>query len=123
MKKQTILIVEDDEWLAEQQARVLEKAGYKTSVSPHAIAAIDAIDNILPDAIVLDVLLSGSTAFALLHELQSYADTGTIPIVLCTNLAKDMTLEDLRPYGVRRILDKTTMEPVDVVTAIRSVLI
>ena len=122
MKKYSILIVEDDAWLAEQQVRVLTKAGYKATVSPHPIAAIKAIDTIHPDAIVLDVLLTGSTAFALLHELQSYGDTGSIPVILCTNLAGELSLDDLAPYGVRRILDKTTMLPDDVVAAVRSVL-
>jgi CheY-like chemotaxis protein len=123
MTSQKVLIVEDDVWLAEQQSRVLERAGYSTVVSPHAIAAIAAIDDIQPDAIVLDVLLTGNTGFALLHELQSYGDTGGIPVVLCTNLAADMNLDDVRPYGVRRILDKTVMEPDDVVAAVRSVLL
>lgn len=119
----TILIVDDDVWLAEQHARSLEKAGYKTAISPHAIAAIQVIDDVHPDAIILDVLLTGSTAFALLHELQSYSDTGTIPIILCTNVAADTTLENMRPYGVKRILDKTTMEPSDIVAAVRNVLL
>ncbi|CAN5397680.1 response regulator [soil metagenome] len=109
-------------WLAEQQARTLQKAGYDTVISPHARHAIDAVDDDKPDAIVLDMLLSGSTAFALMHELQSYGDTGMLPIVLCTNLAADIELDDVKPYGVRRILDKTTMQPGDVVTAVRSVL-
>ena len=122
MKKQTVLVVEDDAWLAEQQVRVLEKAGFSAQSSPHAIDAIKVIDANCPDAIVLDVLLTGSTAFALLHELQSYGDTGTIPVILCTNLATELSLDNLKPYGVRRILDKTTMLPDDIVTAVRSVL-
>lgn len=120
---QTILIVEDDIWLAEQQARVLEKAGYKTATSLHAQAAIDAIDDVHPDAIILDMLLPGSTALTLLHELQSYGDTGIIPVILCTNLASDIKFEDVQPYGIKRILDKTIMEPSDVVAAVRSVLL
>jgi DNA-binding response OmpR family regulator len=122
MSQQTILIVEDDPWLAEQQARVVTKAGYKAEVSPHAIAAITAIDEVHPDAIILDVLLTGSTAFTLLHELQSYADTAAIPIILCTNLAGELKLDDVKPYGVRRILDKTSMHPDDLAVALRSVL-
>ena len=122
MTIRSVLIVEDDAWLAEQQARILTKADYKVTISPHPIAAIKAIDSVRPDVIVLDVLLTGSTAFALLHELQSYGDTGSIPVILCTNLAGGLSLEDLEPYGVRRILDKTTMLPDDVVAAVRSVL-
>jgi DNA-binding response OmpR family regulator len=122
MKKPNILIVEDEVWLAEQHARVIKKAGYEPTISPHALSAIAAIDDIHPEAIILDVLLTGSTAFAFLHELQSYTDTADIPIILCTNIASDIDMKDLKSYGVRRVLDKTTMEPDDLVTALRSVL-
>ena len=118
-----VLIVEDDKWLAEQYERVLSKAGIKTTVTAHALAAIHALDEIHPDAILLDILLTGNTAFTLMHELQSYGDTGNIPIILCTNLASDLNIKDFEPYGVRRILDKTKMLPNDMVVALKSVLL
>lgn len=122
MNKKRILIIEDEIWLAEQEARVLHEAGYVTKISRHAIAAINHIDDFRPDAIILDVLLTGSTAFALMHELQSYSDTGSVPIILCTNLAADIKLDDVKSYGVHRILDKATMQPEDLVVAVKSVL-
>lgn len=118
----SVLIIEDDEWLAEQFCRVLSKSGYDVKISLNAIVAIQEIDRSCPDAIILDVLLTGTTAFALLHELQSYADTGSIPVILCTNLAADLKLKDLKPYGVKRIIDKTKMLPDDLIAAVRSVL-
>lgn len=121
-KQRRVLIVEDDDWLAEQQARVVRLAGYEPFVAPHALAAIDMIDEIYPSVIILDVLLAGYNAIALLHELQSYADTAAIPIILCTNVAGDINLSDVKPYGVRLILDKTAMEPSDVAMAIKKVL-
>lgn len=119
----SILIVEDDKWLAENYSRSLVSAGYDTTISLHAIAAINIIDDIHPDAIILDVLLTGSTAFTLLHELQSYDDTGKIPIIICTNLASELLIDDLAPYGVNKILDKTTMMPDDLIAAVKSVLL
>jgi len=123
MKKPLVLIVEDDEWLAEQQARTIKSAGYKVEVTHHALSAIQAIDKFHPDVIVLDVLLAGSTAFALLNELQSYGDTGNIPIILCTNLANELSIDELSSYGIKRILDKATMAPNDLVASLRSVLL
>ena len=118
----TILIVEDDKWLAEQYARVLDAEGYRTIVALNALDAITAIDDYKVDAIILDVLLTGSTAFTLLHELQSYGDTGEIPVVLCTNLASELSLKDTKPYGVRQIIDKSVMVPGDLVLAIKRLL-
>jgi CheY-like chemotaxis protein len=118
-----VLLVEDDPWLAELEVKVLANAGYDVSFSPHAPSAIVAIDEIKPDVVILDVLLTGSTAFALLHELQSYGDTGELPIILCTNMAESLKLEDVQRYGVKRIVDKTTMHPDDLVAAVRSVVL
>lgn len=118
-KRLSIVLVEDDVWLAEQISRTLED--YDVHHAPHGVAAMDLIDAVHPAVIILDVLLTGTTAFTLLHELQSHVDTAMLPIILCTNMASELTLEEVRGYGVRRIIDKTTMRPDDLVTAIRSV--
>ncbi len=118
-----IVLIEDDLLLARQFERTLGKAGYSVATASHAPAAIGLIDTTRPVAIVADVLLAGSTVFTLLHELQSHDDLASIPIVLVTNLADDLSLESLKPYGVRRLLDKATMHPDDVTAAVRSVTI
>jgi len=116
-----VLLVEDDAWLATLQAEILQGAGFEVVLAPHATSAVVKIDESLPDVVVADMLLTGTTALALLHELQSHSDTKDIPVILCTNLADSVRLDELRPYGVRRIIDKTTMHPDDLVAAIRSV--
>lgn len=119
---QKVLLVEDDPWLAELEAEVLTQAGYEVTHAPHAPSAIAKIDQTQPDIIILDVLLTGSTGFALLHELQSYGDTKAVPVILCTNMAENLKVEDFKVYGVSRIVDKSTMHPDDLVAAIRSIL-
>lgn len=118
-----VLLVEDDPWLAELEVTILTQAGYEVIHAPHAPSAIAKIDENQADIIILDVLLTGSTAFALLHELQSYGDTKQVPVILCTNMAESLRLDDLKTYGVRRIVDKTTMQLDDLPAAIRSVLL
>lgn len=121
-KVPTALIVEDDEWLAEQLVRTLMAAGIRSESVAHALGAIDMIDATLPDVIILDVLLAGPNAFALLHELQSHADLASIPVILCTNSADQFSGEDIAAYGVREVLDKAKMVPDDLVAAIKKVL-
>jgi len=107
MKK--LLIVEDDKnW-----ADIL--CGYAAAVGAEARAvvsggqAMEMIDNWQPDAIVLDMLLAGETAMALLNELRSHADLARLPIVVCSSAG--VNLEDLRPFGVTALLDKASMRP------------
>ena len=72
--------------------------------------------------IVLDVLLPGPNAFVFLHELRSHPDLAGVPVLLCTNSADQIAEEDVKAYGVVRVLDKTTMIPADLVAAIRKIL-
>lgn len=117
-----VLLIEDDAWLAELEAGILERAGYKVSVASNGLAAIDMVEHSRPDVIVADVLLAGSTVFTLLHELQSYEDTDYIPVVLCTNLAEQFETGKLETYGIKRVVDKTTMDPAELIAAVRSVV-
>lgn len=119
--KSNVVIVEDDTWLADSYARSLRRAGYDMHHASSALEAIDVIDTVRPQVVVLDVLLTGVTALALLHELQSHADLANIPIILATSAADMITLDDVAGYGVREIIDKSTMHPDDIVAAVRGV--
>ena len=122
-RRPLVVIVEDDEWLAEQHARSLEAAGFMTDTSAHALEAIETIDAKRPDALVLDVFLAGPNAFTLLHELRSHADLATIPVILCTNSADSIAEEDVAGYGVKIVLDKATIMPTDLVAAVKKALL
>lgn len=118
---QKILIIESEPWLADQYKKTLEKSGFSVVTATNAYTAIDVIDTEPPAVIVLGLLLSGAGALNLLHELQSYPDTASVPVIVCSNLPQ-LQLSDLEPYGVQRFIDTTTMQPDDLAAAVRSVL-
>lgn len=122
-KRSHILIVEDDEWLAEQYIRTLEAAGFSAHFVANSAAAIDAIDAVHIDVLLFDVLLPGGNIFPLLHELRSHTDLASIPVILCTNSADQLIEEDLAVYGVVCVLDKAAMLPEDMVAAIKKALL
>lgn len=119
MKK--VLIVEDDEWLAEQFTAALATE-YTCHMVTNAYDAIELIDHESFDSIVLDIFLAGSNGMTLLHELQSYSDTAQIPVVVCSLAAADTRLADLAPYGVKAILDKQMVNPILLRRAIHEAL-
>ncbi|MFZ2275532.1 MAG: response regulator [Candidatus Nanogingivalis sp.] len=105
-----ILIVEDNRILAENFARIL-RSDFEISHADSAGSAISQIDNSFPDVILLDILLSGHSAFALLNELQSYVDTAKIPVVICSDLTENLDENSLKKYQVKSILDKSKISP------------
>ena len=117
-----VLIVEDDAWLANNHLTIMTVSGYEAQAVSSSEAAIARIDDKAPDVIVLDVMLEGGTAFALMHELQSYEDTARIPVILCSNIPGELLdHKALDRYGVRIVLDKSTMRPYDLLSAVEQV--
>lgn len=118
----TILVIEDDAWFAQQHVRTLEKAGYIVEQAADGVAGIAIIDKSPPDVIVLDLFLPGPNALVLLHEMQSYTDLANIPVILCSNSTADLAPSTLSAYGVKYVLDKGTMQPHDLIAAVKRVL-
>ncbi len=107
--KPRVLLIEDDVWLADSYQDVLEE--YDVDIAQNAQDAMDNIDSYDYDVVIADVMLERGLIIDLLHELQSYDDTAKLPIILCTSLAQRLLLDDVKPYGVVQILDKTTLTP------------
>ena len=100
MKK--LLIVEDDKNWADILCSYAAAVGADTRVVVSGGQAMEII------------------AVALLNELRSHADLARLPVVVCSNV--DVNLEDLRPFGVRALLDKASMRPDEVRAIFREVL-
>lgn len=118
MKK--LLIVEDDKNWTDILGKFAVDVGAEYRVAVSGGQAIEIIDDWQPDALILDMLLAGETAIALLNELRSYADLASLPIAVCTNI--DVKMDDLRPLGVKAILNKTSMRPNEARAIFREVL-
>ena len=122
MRAKHVLVIEDDQWFLSLLKKTLEREKFIVATASNTIEAMAAINEKVPDVIILDFFMPGPNALVLLHELQSYSDTAKVPVVLCTNTASDVPKDSISSYGVAAILDKTTMHPDDVAAALRRVL-
>lgn len=118
----SVLLIDDDSWIVGVFQRVLKKAGFSVHHAAHALDGIEMIDKIHPSVVVLDVMMPGPNGFVLLHEIRSHSDLAQIPIIICTNAASEIPKNNLSSYGVAEVLDKTTMSPDDIVSAVRRVI-
>jgi len=80
----TILIIEDEEDLAELVAFSLEKEGYRTSIAHDGKSGLDKARNDSPDLILLDLMLPGLLGTEICKLLKSSDKTSGIPVVMMT---------------------------------------
>jgi DNA-binding response OmpR family regulator len=123
MKKRSVLIIDDDGWLANEFSRRLTQAGFLVALAQNALEGIEAVDMHHPDVIILELFMPGPNGIVLLHELRSHSDLAHVPVIVCTNSAADIPKGNLTKYGASTVLDKVSMHPEDIVTAVRKVLL
>lgn len=111
-----IFVVEDDRGWTDYYQRIL--ADYELSFFRDGVAAIEAMDETVPDLLLLDVMLVGPTGFAILNEMQSYPELAKVPVVISSSV--DFNGADLSSYGVCKVLDKSKMTPREVLSTIEA---
>jgi len=65
-----VLVVEDEEMLREQVARLLPMLGYRVRVAADATAALAELDHSLPDIILTDLMLPDRPGYSVLEQSQ-----------------------------------------------------
>lgn len=115
-----VLIVEDDPAWAKLLQHYVSGANADSRVVISPGQALEMIDQWKPDALILDMLLASETGMALLNELKSHEDLAGLPIIVCSNVG--ITSDDMESFGVRAVLDKSTMTPAQVRQALTEVL-
>ncbi len=88
----TILIVDDTPGNLAVLSDMLSEAGYRVLVATDGISALEQIEYLKPDIILLDVMMPGIDGFETCHRLKQNPLTASIPIIFMTGLSE---LEDL----------------------------
>ena len=115
-ERQTILIVEDDEDLRRLFRTALALAGYDVVEAGDGLEALQRIDQVLPDLVVLDLLLPGMSGIVVQQELAAQALTRQIPVVVITGTAIEPASLDVA------CLLRKPVSPDDLIEAVRQCL-
>lgn len=113
MKKQKILVVDDERDLCEILQFNLSAAGYEVDM---AASAAEALDKGLShyDLLLLDVMMPGMSGFDLASQLRQDKETAEIPIIFLTALGSeedtlhgfDLGADDYiaKPFSIKEVL-------------------
>ncbi len=117
--KKMILIVEDDENLANVYETRLQAEGFNTKRVQNGEDAIAAATMAKPDLILLDVMMPKVSGFDVLDILRNTPETANAKIIMLTALSQDSDKERARSLGVNDYLIKSQVVIADVVDRIK----
>ena len=80
----SVLLVDDEDQLRRVMKDLLERDGYLVHEARDGVQALDQVDKVAPDIIVLDLNLPGLDGYAVLAQLRSRPTTQGIPVIVLT---------------------------------------
>ncbi len=79
-----VLLVDDEDSLRRVMKDLLERDGYQVTEARDGVQALDQVDRVGPDIIVLDLNLPGLDGYGVLSHLRSRPATAAIPVIVLT---------------------------------------
>ncbi len=79
-----VLLVDDEDSLRKVMRDLLERDGYLVTEARDGVQALDQVDRVGPDIIVLDLNLPGLDGYGVLSHLRSRPATAGIPVIVLT---------------------------------------
>lgn len=111
-----ILIVEDDESVAEAVAFHVRAAGFDATIAPDGLAGLRALRNDAPDALILDLMLPGVDGWHIIRQVREWAPR--LPIIVVTARTNEhdrvevlsLGADDVmaKPFSMRELIARVT---------------
>ena len=102
-----VLIVEDDENIAELLRLYLEKDGFSVTIAENGAVSVSEFDRVSPDLVLLDIMLPIMDGWAVCKEIRAVSN---VPIIMLT--AKGETLDKVT--GLEMGADDYIVKPFEV---------
>lgn len=120
--KKTILLVEDDEFLAELYATKLDLEGFEVLLAGDGEKGLKLATDKKPALVLLDIILPKMDGFEVLKKLKAQAVTKDIPVILLTNLSQKDEVSKGLTSGAADYLIKAHFMPSEVVKKIKQII-
>jgi CheY-like chemotaxis protein len=105
-RRRAVLVVDDDPFARTLAQKALEKKGYAVIFAENSGEAVDVLQRVRPDAILMDVNLPGMDGVALTAWLKSQPDLAGIPVLMLTGEARRETLGESLQAGACEFIVK-----------------
>lgn len=119
---QSVLVVEDDQFLRDLIVKKLEEEGLKTIQAIDGEEGLRLIRENKPDIILLDLILPGIDGFEVLKQTKADPVISGIPIVILSNLGQKDDIDRGMELGAKDYLIKAHFTPGEIVQKVKEIL-
>ncbi len=122
-KKKKILLIEDEEMLANMYETKFQNEGFEIVKALDGAEGLKLSEEVNPDFILLDIIMPKMDGFSVLKELKENDKTKNIPVILLTNLGQEEDIKRGKEHGAISYLVKANTTPAEVVERVKKELI
>lgn len=120
MKK--ILLIEDDQIVANVYRNKLAVEGYKAEVAPDGDAGLRVMQAFQPDLIILDLMLPTITGVEVIKQIRSEKNFAKTPVIVFSNTYLTNLIQDAWRAGASKCLSKASCSPKDFMNIVRQTI-
>ncbi len=118
-----VLIVEDEESIAQMYLTKLESSGYEATVALDGIQGLTLSKEYKPDLLLLDIKMPNMGGDEMLEQLRATEWGSQIRVIILTNISRDEAPSRLRFLNVDRYIVKAHHTPAQVVQIVNEILL
>ncbi|OGI27600.1 MAG: hypothetical protein A2359_04730 [Candidatus Moranbacteria bacterium RIFOXYB1_FULL_43_19] len=122
MSKKKVLIVEDDNFVAEVYSTKLLEMGHEVRIAQNGEDGLKMVAEERPDLILLDIIMPVMGGIEMLEEIKKKNEWKQIPVILLTNVGEKESVQKVRSLGVQDYLIKSHFTPAEVIEKIEAIL-
>jgi CheY-like chemotaxis protein len=122
MNAKRILIVDDDQVLANIYQNKFRQEGYEADLAGDGEIALEMLGKAPVDLVLLDLSLPGMNGVELLNRIRSRPETQALPVIVFSNAYLASLVQAALKAGATKCLTKASCAPRDVLEVVRKVL-
>ena len=117
-----IILVEDDEMLAEIYQTRLELAGYTCLRANNGMAGLELIQKELPDLVLLDLMMPIMSGDEVLQAMRKSDWGKDIKVVILTNISEAEAPDGIKDLGIEKYIVKANLSHDELTETVKEVL-
>ena len=122
LKGKTIVWVEDDNFLGEVVGKRFEDEGVNIIHMESGSKALEELNHIVPDLVILDILLPDKDGFEVLDEIKCNETLKDVPVMMPSNLSQDDNIRKAKELGTDDFYIKSNLSPDEVIEKAKEIL-